>query len=175
MDAATMTDGPMKVIAVTQAGGTGDFFAELLLFLALMVVMADPFERHGRRVLLNLGHTFGHALEAIGGYDGRLLHGEAVAIGMRWAFDYAVRAGVCPAADAAAVQAHMDRLDLPAAPPFPVTADELLDYMAGDKKNAGDGAITLILPRGVGDAFVAKDIPAADIAAFLQDVLLQRS
>lgn len=134
------------------------------------VVMADPFERHGRRALLNLGHTFGHALEAIGGYDGRLLHGEAVAIGMRWAFAYAVRAGLCPADDAAAVTAHMDKLELMAKPPFGVTAKQVLGYMAGDKKNSAAGGITLILPRGIGDAFVARDVAADDIAGFLAEV-----
>lgn len=134
------------------------------------VVMADPFERHGRRALLNLGHTFGHALEAIGGYDGRLLHGEAVAIGMRWAFAYAVRAGLCPADDAAAVRAHMDKLELMAKPPFTVTAEQVLGYMAGDKKNSAAGGITLILPRGIGDAFVVRDVAVGDIAGFLAEV-----
>ncbi len=134
------------------------------------VVMADPFERHGRRALLNLGHTFGHALEAIGGYDGRLLHGEAVAIGMRWAFDYAVRAGLCPAGDAALVHAHMDKLELMARPPFEVTAQQVLDYMTGDKKNSAAGGITLILPRAIGDAFVARDVPAREVEDFLAGV-----
>ena len=135
------------------------------------VVMADPFERHGRRALLNLGHTFGHALEALGGYDGRLLHGEAVAIGMRWAFDYSVRAGLCPPSDAAAVHAHMDKLELMAKPPFAVTAEAVLEYMAGDKKNSAAGGVTLILPRGIGDVFVSRDVPGEDILSFLMTAL----
>lgn len=138
------------------------------------VVMVDPFERHGRRALLNLGHTFGHALEAIGGYDGRLLHGEAVAIGMRWAFAYAVRAGLCPASDATAVSAHMDKLELMAYPPFAVTAEQVVGYMAGDKKNSAGDGITLILPRGIGDAFVARDVAAGDIAGFLGEVISRK-
>ncbi len=137
----------------------------------VQVVMADPLERSGQRALLNLGHTFGHALEAIGGYDGRLLHGEAVAIGMRWAFDYAVRAGLCAQADAEAVHAHMDKLELMKKPPFVVAADEVLAYMAGDKKNSAGDGITLILPRGIGEAFVARDMPRADIAAFVDTVI----
>lgn len=138
------------------------------------VVMADPLERHGRRALLNLGHTFGHALEALGGYDGRLLHGEAVAIGMRWAFDYAVRAGLCPAVDAQAVHAHMDKLELMAQPPFAVTAADVLALMAGDKKNTAAGGVTLILPRGIGDAFVSRDVASGDILSFLETVVGQR-
>lgn len=135
------------------------------------IVMADPFERNGRRALLNLGHTFGHALEALGGYDGRLLHGEAVAIGMRWAFGYAVCAGACPAKDAAAVAAHMDALELMAKPPFAVTATQVLEYMTTDKKNSASGDVTLILPRSIGDAFVARDTPREGIATFLASVL----
>ncbi len=137
------------------------------------VVMADPLERHGQRALLNLGHTFGHALEALGGYDGRLLHGEAVAIGMRWAFDYAVRAQLCPAADVRALHAHMDKLELAKVPPFAVTTGEVVAYMMGDKKNTAAGGVTLILPRMIGEAFVARDVAAADIAAFLDTVLQQ--
>lgn len=138
------------------------------------VVMADPLERHGRRALLNLGHTFGHALEAIGGYDGRLLHGEAVAIGMRWAFDYAVRAGLCPAADAVDVHTHMNKLELMSAPPFAVTAEQVLGYMTGDKKNTAGGGVTLILPRAIGDAFVFRDVAADDILSFLQTAIVQK-
>lgn len=138
------------------------------------VVMADPLERHGRRALLNLGHTFGHALEAIGGYDGRLLHGEAVAIGMRWAFDYAVRAGLCPATDAANVHEYMNKLELMAAPPFAVTAEQVLGYMMGDKKNTAGGGVTLILPRAIGDAFVFRDVAADDILSFLQTAIVKK-
>ena len=135
------------------------------------VVGADPLERHGQRALLNLGHTFGHALEAIGGYDGRLLHGEAVAIGMRWAFGYAVQAGLCSGDDAQAVFAHMDKLELMAQPPFAVTVEQVLGYMRGDKKNTAAGGITLVLPRAIGEAFVARDTPEADVAAFLRTVI----
>jgi 3-dehydroquinate synthetase len=71
------------------------------------IVEADEREETGKRALLNLGHTFGHALEAFAGYSDRLLHGEAIAIGMRLAFTYSVEQGLCPAEDAACVERHL--------------------------------------------------------------------
>lgn len=131
------------------------------------IVAADPLERLDLRALLNLGHTFGHALEALGGYDGRLLHGEAVAIGMRWAFDFAVEEGLCPAGDRDRMQRHMDAAGLMQKPPFAVTAQDVAARMAGDKKNTAAG-LTLILPRGIGAAAVFKAVEPARVLGFLQ-------
>ena len=135
------------------------------------IVAADELES-GRRALLNLGHTFGHALEASVGYGNRLLHGEAVAIGMVMAFDLSVRLDLCPAADAHRLRLHLDRLGLPTSirqvpgeRPGPAA---LLERMHKDKKVAS-GRLTLILARGIGQAFVARDTNLAEVAALLED------
>ena len=134
------------------------------------VVAADEREA-GRRALLNLGHTFGHALEAGCGYGGALLHGEAVAIGMVMAFDLSVRLGLCPAGDAVRVRRHLaavglptglERLDNAALDP-----DTLLGHMAQDKK-AQDGKITFVLLRGIGQAFLASDVETSAVRDLLR-------
>ena len=133
------------------------------------VVGADEREA-GQRALLNLGHTFGHALEAATGFGDRLLHGEAVAIGMVMAFDLSVRLGLAPEADARRVRAHLDAVGLPtdlrALPDVRWDAGELLGHMGRDKK-VKDGRITFVLARGIGGAFTARDIPAAEVRAVL--------
>ncbi|MFT8718661.1 MAG: 3-dehydroquinate synthase [Acetobacter sp.] len=128
------------------------------------VVTEDEFETkaQGGRALLNLGHTFGHALEAEMGYDGSLLHGEAVSIGLRLAFMLSVRLGYCPQADLDRVTAHLDALGMPArisdlGRPFAVRT--LLDHMTRDKKMQ-DGRLTFVLVRGIGQAFTCRDVPA---------------
>ena len=133
------------------------------------VVAADETEA-GVRALLNLGHTFGHALEAAAGFGERLLHGEAVAVGMAMAFRFSERIGVCPRGPAERVAAHLASVGLPANPrnlgldlPGP---DRLLDIMRRDKK-ARDGRLTLILARDIGDAFIAPDVADAEILGFL--------
>ncbi|MEO0499805.1 MAG: 3-dehydroquinate synthase [Pseudomonadota bacterium] len=131
------------------------------------VVAADERETEDRRALLNLGHTFGHALEAEGGYSDKLLHGEAVAIGMALAFRYSARRGLCAAADAVRVAAHLESVELPVAlPPFARAPDRLIGHMRQDKK-AVAGRVPLILARGIGAAFVAHDIDLDDVRAFL--------
>lgn len=133
------------------------------------VVAADERESSGVRALLNLGHTFGHALEASLGFDGALLHGEAVAIGCCLAFDLSARLGLAPAADAQRVRAHFQRMGLPTdIPAAAAGADELLALMQTDKKVA-DGRIVFVLARGIGGAFVARDVAAADVRALLAD------
>ncbi len=124
------------------------------------IVAADEREA-GARALLNLGHTFGHALEAEAGYGGLLLHGEAVAIGMVMAFDLSARLGHCPAEDAARVRRHLAAVGLPTGPESipqliwdPV---RLLDNMGRDKKVRG-GRIRFVLVRGIGEAFLAADV-----------------
>lgn len=115
----------------------------------------------GPRALLNLGHTFGHALEAETGYSERLLHGEGVAIGMCLAFELAVRLGLAPAQDAMRVAWHLSVMGLPTAirdiPGASLDPDHLLAHMAQDKKVA-DGRINFILPRRIGDCFITGDI-----------------
>jgi 3-dehydroquinate synthase len=138
------------------------------------IVAADEKES-GVRALLNLGHTFGHALEAEMGYGEELLHGEAVAIGMVLAFELSVRLGHCPAADAKRVRAHLDAVGLPTRPPRksargPVTAAALIAHMGQDKKMK-DGAVTFVLARRIGDAFLSRDVSADALEATLTAAL----
>lgn len=134
------------------------------------IVAADEREESGTRALLNLGHTFGHALEAYAGYSDRLLHGEAIAIGMRLAFAFSVELGLCPAKDAARVERHFEAVGLPvkipAIPGAQPKPDELLRLMAQDKKVKG-GKLALILVRGIGQAFVERDVPLPRLTEFL--------
>lgn len=124
------------------------------------IVERDEHE-HGVRALLNLGHTFGHALETATGFSDRLLHGEGVAIGTALAFDLSVRLGLCPAEDAARVTAHLRAVGLPAAiadiPGERPSADVLLAAMAHDKK-VKDGKLIFVLARRIGEAFVSADV-----------------
>jgi 3-dehydroquinate synthase len=133
------------------------------------VVAADEREG-GVRALLNLGHTFAHALEATCGYGDELLHGEAVALGMVLAFDLSVRLGLCPAADAERVRAHLGAAGLPTklravrAAGFP--AETLLAAMGHDKK-ADSGRPRFVLTRGIGRAFAGAEVATAELEALL--------
>jgi 3-dehydroquinate synthase len=125
------------------------------------------------RALLNLGHTFGHALEAATGFSDRLVHGEGVAVGMALAFDLSVKLGLCPGQDATRLRRHLERAGLPnrladVKGPLP-DADGLIALMGQDKKVV-DGQLTFILARGIGDAFITRDVglPA------LRDLLKER-
>lgn len=135
------------------------------------VVSADERES-GLRALLNLGHTFGHALEAEAGYSGALLHGEAVAVGMVLAFDLSVRLGLCPPDDAARLRRHFAALGLPARLRDLDGRDwqprRLLDHMGGDKKVC-DGRVTFVLARGIGQAFLTRDVPSEEVLRLLGD------
>ncbi len=132
------------------------------------IVAADEREA-GARTLLNLGHTFGHALEAEAGYDGSLLHGEAVAIGMVLAFALSERLGLCPPADTARVRRHMADVGLPTGLPVGKVWDagRLLDHMTRDKK-ARDGRATFVLVRGIGRAYVEPEVDPAEVRALLE-------
>lgn len=132
-------------------------------------VVGEDEKEAGRRALLNLGHTFGHAIETEVGFDeGALAHGEAVALGCCMAFRYSAAEGLCSAEETARVEAVVAAAGLPTrldqAGSF--AADRLLALMAGDKKAEG-GALTLILARGIGQAFVAKGVDAAKVRGFL--------
>jgi 3-dehydroquinate synthase len=136
------------------------------------VVVRDEHE-NGDRALLNLGHTFGHALERITAYDSaRLVHGEGVAIGLCLAFRFSASLGLCPMADAERVEAHLKAAGLPTrlgdVPGGCGTVDALLDAMAQDKKVKG-GALTFILARGIGQSLIAPGIEAESVRAFLRD------
>ena len=137
------------------------------------IVAADERES-GARALLNLGHTFGHALEAVTGYGPELLHGEAVAIGMGLAFDLSVRLGLCPAGDAARVRHHFTAVGLPqdvtAIGARSWDARALISHMRHDKK-VRNGKLTFVLARGVGQAFVSTDIELAAVEALLESAL----
>ncbi|WP_445376572.1 3-dehydroquinate synthase [Niveispirillum fermenti] len=124
----------------------------------------------GLRELLNLGHTFGHALEAEAGYGTALLHGELVAIGMVMAFDLSVRMGLCPAGDLDRVKAHLSAVGLPVSAAHlgggTWTAEKLVSHMARDKK-VKDGRVTFILARGIGKSFRCADVHLADVTSVM--------
>lgn len=141
------------------------------------IVARDETEQ-GERALLNLGHTFCHALETATGYGSRLLHGEGVAIGCALAFELSQRLGLCSQELPSRVRAHLHAMgmktdlkdidgDLP-------TAEALLDLMAQDKK-AVHGKLRFILARGIGNSFVADDVPAEAVLGLLNDALRARS
>jgi 3-dehydroquinate synthase len=129
------------------------------------IVAADEEERADIRALLNLGHTFGHALEAETGFGDTLLHGEAVAVGMAQAFRFSARLGLCPPEDARRAERHLESAGLPTR--LPLRADRLLGHMLHDKKRTEDG-LPFILARGIGRAFVAHGVPLAEVRAFLE-------
>jgi shikimate kinase/3-dehydroquinate synthase len=123
------------------------------------------------RALLNLGHTFAHALEAEFGYRGGLLHGEAVAVGLSLAYHLSVRLGHCPAADAGRVVDHLGQLGLPAELRIlnrRLSAATLVQHMQRDKKMR-DGRLKFVLARGIGEAFTSADVPEAAVMELLRD------
>ena len=141
---------------------------------AKAAIVAEDERETGRRALLNLGHTFGHALEAETGFGDELLHGEAVAIGMVMALDLSVRLNLCPAEDSARLRRHLAAVGL-------ATGLEqiggrvwdphrLVGHMARDKKVSG-GRTTFVLARGIGRAFLSRDVDAAQVEALLTDSL----
>lgn len=139
---------------------------------AKAAVVARDEREEGDRALLNLGHTFGHALERLTGYDGtRLVHGEAVAIGLAQAFRFSARLGLCDPNEAVRVEAHLRAVGLPTRirdiPGFMPETAAMLDAMAQDKK-VSRGELTFILARGIGRSFVARGVAAADVASFLE-------
>lgn len=140
------------------------------------IVVRDETEQ-GDRALLNLGHTFCHALEAATGYSDRLLHGEGVAIGCALAFDLSARMGLCSQEAPSRVRAHLQAMgmkrnlaDIPGELPG---AQALLDLMGQDKKVV-NGQLRFILARGIGQAFVSSDVAGADVLAVLENGLSQK-
>ncbi len=138
-------------------------------------VVARDERENGDRALLNLGHTFGHALETATGYDSsRLVHGEGVAIGMALAHRFSVKMNLCGVEAAERVEAHLKAVGLPTSlhevPGGLPDAEKLMDYIAQDKKVAR-GALTFILTHGIGQSFIAKDVPPAAVSEFLKERL----
>jgi 3-dehydroquinate synthase len=137
-------------------------------------IVARDERETGERALLNLGHTFGHALEAGCGFSARLLHGEAVALGMVMAFDFSVRKGLATGQDAQRMRAHLSKLGLPThvrdvrggVP----GVEALMDLIAQDKK-VKRGALTFILVRGIGQAVIENNVDRAEVRAFLEHAL----
>ncbi len=137
-------------------------------------VVADEMEQ-GERALLNLGHTFGHAFESLTHYDSaRLVHGEAVAVGMACAFRFSRRLGLCPGQDAERVEAHLAAVGLPTRtcdiPGLDVDVDAVLSAMRQDKK-VERGRLTFILAKGIGEAFIGRDVDEASVRGFLKQDL----
>jgi 3-dehydroquinate synthase len=134
-------------------------------------IVAEDEKEAGRRALLNLGHTFGHALEAETGYGAALLHGEAVAAGSAIAFRFSAVQGLCDLQDARRAEAAIAAAGLPTrmaqVSQIPFDAETLIRHMGQDKKAEG-GKLTFILARALGDAFVAKDVDAQAVAEFLK-------
>jgi 3-dehydroquinate synthase len=137
------------------------------------IVAADERETTDLRALLNLGHTFGHALEAETRFGPDLLHGEAVGAGMAMAFDLSAKLGLCPAADAARVRAHLGAVGLPVRLRSiggdnrrQWSSARLIEHMRGDKK-AEANRLTFILARGIGQAFVTRDVDEGALRGLL--------
>ncbi|MGB9365866.1 MAG: 3-dehydroquinate synthase [Xanthobacteraceae bacterium] len=137
-------------------------------------VVARDERETGERALLNLGHTFGHAFEAAAGFSDKLLHGEAVALGIVCAFEFSTRLGLLPGNDVGRVAHHLAAVGLPThirdVPGLNVTVDRLMDLIAQDKK-VKRGKLTFILSRGIGQAFIANDVDPAQVRAFLAETL----
>jgi len=141
------------------------------------VVAADETEQ-GERALLNLGHTFAHAFERLTGYDGaRLVHGEAVAIGMACAFRFSRALGLCTGQDAVRVESHLRAVGLPTKiheiPGLEAPPEAILAAMRQDKK-VERGRLTFILAKGIGASFIAKDIAESQVRDFLSDELARK-
>ena len=130
------------------------------------MVRGDPFDRGGSRTLLNLGHSFAHAIEAATGL-GRLLHGEAVAVGLVMAFRFSAFTGLCPEADVDRVADHLSSVGLPTRLHHAgVRGEQMFDWMVHDKKNA-DGELVLVLVHGIGRAFVGRGLDRSALRHFL--------
>ncbi len=154
--------GPARAEAIARAASAKARF-----------VIADEKEA-GPRALLNLGHTFGHALEKATGYSDRLYHGEGVAIGMVMAYEFSARLGFCPSQDVVRMARHLEGAGLPThvkdiAGETP-GVETLMAAIAQDKK-VERGELTFILTRGIGRSFVEKGVMADDVQTFLEDIL----
>lgn len=135
-----------------------------------LIVRQDEKEEKDIRALLNLGHTFAHALEALGGYDDRLLHGEAVGIGLCLAAKFSARLNLCTSADAQKIEGHLRERGMMTCPPFRVTSAQMLEKMRKDKKSC-DNKIRLVLLKAIGHAFVEKNVDETALKDFLDQTI----
>ena len=159
------------------AGGPAREHAIALSCRGKAAIVARDERETGERALLNLGHTFGHALEAACGFSDRLLHGEAVAAGMALAFAFSARQGLMPVAEADRAIRHLAEVGLPTRvkdiPGGLPPVDRLMELIAQDKK-VKRGMLTFILARGIGTAFVESGVDERDVRAFLSEKLAER-
>ncbi|HEY7229614.1 MAG TPA: 3-dehydroquinate synthase [Pseudolabrys sp.] len=159
------------------AGGPAREHAIAVCCRAKAGIVARDEREIAERALLNLGHTFGHALEAGCGFSDRLLHGEAVALGMALAFEFSAKKGLISIQDVARIAAHLAAVGLPTqikdVPGGVPPVDTLMNLIAQDKK-VKRGTLTFILVRGIGRAFIEDNVPAAEVRAFLTDKLNHR-
>ncbi len=159
------------------AGGPAREHAIAVSCRAKAAIVARDERETGDRALLNLGHTFGHAFEAGCGFSDRLLHGEAVALGMALAFAFSAKQGLLPATEAERARRHLAEVGLPTRPcdvsgPLP-SLDRLMELIAQDKK-VKRGMLTFILVRGIGAAFVENGVDAGAVRTFLGEKLTER-
>lgn len=163
------------------AMAAGDMDARVQAVTKSVQMKADIVQRDetemGDRALLNLGHTFCHALEAATGYSNRLMHGEGVAIGCAMAFELSARMGLCSQESPSRVRAHLrtmgTKVDLRDIDGDLPDANTLLDLMGQDKKVVA-GQLRFILARGIGDAFITSDVPHDMVLSVLTDALAER-
>jgi 3-dehydroquinate synthase len=160
------------------SGGPAREHAIAMSCRAKAAIVARDERETGDRALLNLGHTFGHALEAACGFSDRLLHGEAISIGMALAFEFSARRqGLVPMADAQRIIQYLAETGLPTRikdiPGSQLSVDHLMDLIAQDKK-VKRGLLTFILVRGIGQAFVETGVDAREVRVFLSEKLAER-
>jgi 3-dehydroquinate synthase len=160
------------------SGGPAREHAIAMSCRAKAAIVARDERETGDRALLNLGHTFGHALEAACGFSDRLLHGEAISIGMALAFEFSARRqGLIPMAEAQRVIKYLAETGLPTRikdiPGPQLSIDHLMDLIAQDKK-VKRGLLTFILVRGIGQAFIETGVDAREVRVFLSEKLAER-
>ncbi len=160
------------------SGGPAREHAIAMSCRAKAAIVARDERETGDRALLNLGHTFGHALEAACGFSDRLLHGEAISTGMALAFEFSARRqGLVPMAEAQRAIKHLAETGLPTRikdiPGPQLSVDHLMDLIAQDKK-VKRGQLTFILVRGIGQAFVETGVDAREVRVFLSEKLAER-
>jgi len=159
------------------AGGAAREHAIAVSCRMKAAIVAHDERESGERALLNLGHTFGHALEAAAGFSDRLLHGEAIALGMALAFRFSAKRGLLPVSETERVERHLATVGLPihlrSVPGADPDADRLMELIGQDKK-VRRGKLTFILARGVGASFIASDVDAAEVRDFLAEKLAER-
>jgi 3-dehydroquinate synthase len=156
------------------AGGPSREHAIAVSCRAKAAIVARDERETGDRMLLNLGHTFGHAFEAAAGYSSRLLHGEAVALGMALVFEFSAKRGLIASSEAQRVIAHLAAAGLPThvndVPGDWPGVDAMMELVSQDKK-VQRGRLTLILLRGIGEAFVTRDVDVDEVRAFIAEKL----